>query len=248
MVGESDIKKLLFLDIESVSGATDYASLSEMMQKQWQRKAKFMRNQYEEITEEEDFFAISYKDKAGIYAEFGKIICISVGILTEQAGRTILRVKSYQGHDEKLLLTEFAELLVKHYPSPMRNGLCGHNIKEFDIPYICRRMLVHQIPLPDIINLAGKKPWEAKHLIDTLELWKFGDIKNFTSLDLLTAILDIPSPKDDIDGSMVGHVYWEEKDLPRIVTYCEKDVVTVVNLMMRYSYQDLLQEGQIIFT
>jgi len=247
MVGESDIKKLLFLDIESVSGVKNYASLPDTLKKQWQKKVRFLRNQYDHLEDEEAIFSASYQEKAGIFAEFGKIICISVGILTEKQGKNTFRLKSFQGHDEKQLLKEFAELLEKHYPSPARNGICGHNIKEFDIPYICRRMIVHQINLPAIINLAGKKPWEAKHLVDTLELWKFGDIKNYTSLDLLTTILDIPSPKDDIDGSMVGEVYWNDNDLERIVTYCEKDVVTVANLLLRFSNLDLLSENEIVF-
>lgn len=249
MVGDYDIKRLLFLDIETVSITESVSYLPEKLQLHWKKKSKFMRNQYADDISEEDFMQQSFQDKAAIFAEFGKIICISAGVMTlTDEGKTQIRVKSYAGDDEKVLLEEFADLLNKHFPDPTKHGICGHNIREFDVPYICRRMVVNQIELPNIINISGKKPWETKHLVDTLELWKFGDIKHYTSLDLLTSILDIPSPKDDIDGSMVGQVYWKEKNLDRITTYCEKDVVTVANLMLRYTYQPLISEDNVIIT
>jgi len=247
MVGDYDIKRLLFLDIETVSSLESVSDLPEKIQFHWKKKSKYMRNQYPENMSDEDFLQQSFEDRAAIFAEFGKIICISAGVLTEiEDGQLQIRVKSFAGDDEKVLLTEFAGLLQKHFPDATKHGICGHNIREFDIPYICRRMVVHQIQLPNIINISGKKPWETKHLVDTLELWKFGDIKHYTSLDLLTTILDIPSPKDDIDGSMVGQVYWKENNLERITTYCEKDVVTVANLMLRYTNQPLISEENVI--
>lgn len=246
MVGAIDIKRLLFLDIETVSGAEKLSELEEAHQSHWEKKSKFIRKNYDESLDIEEVLPQSYTDYAGIYAEFGKIICISVGILqpTDDEGYQI-RIKSFFGDDEKDLLIDFADMLAKHYNDPNRQGICGHNIKEFDIPYICRRMMIHQIPLPPMINLSGKKPWEIKHLVDTLELWKFGDIKHYTSLDLLSYLMEVPSPKDDIDGSMVSKVYWEDKDLKRIVKYCEKDVVTVANLMLKFSYKELIDPANI---
>lgn len=241
MVGEIDLRKILFIDIETVSQSKKLPELSDRMQELWAKKSKFFQKDYSDDLEINEKLAQSYTDKAAIFAEFGKIICISVGVLyRKEDGKYGFRVKSFAGDDEKDLLISFSDLLNKHYNDPARFYLCGHNIREFDIPYICRRIVVNRLSLPDIVNLSGKKPWETKHLIDTLELWKFGDIKHFTSLDLLTAILEIPSPKDDIDGSQVGRVYWEDQDLPRIAEYCEKDVVTVANLLLRFQGLDLI--------
>ena len=157
-----------------------------------------------------------------------------------------MRLKSFANHMESGLLDDFSELLNKHFSNPEKFAICGHNIKEFDVPYICRRMLINQLPLPRMIDIAGKKPWETKHFLDTLEMWKFGDIKNYTSLRLLTAVFDIPSPKDDMDGSDVAGVYWEERDLDRIATYCEKDVLATVQLYLRLKRLPLLRNDQVI--
>lgn len=179
-------------------------------------------------------------ERAGIYAEFGKIICISAGfILNEQA-----RIKSFFGDDEYDLLSRFGQLLADKF-DPEHHYLCAHNGKEFDFPYLCRRMLIHGLPLPPILNIRGNKPWEIKHL-DTMELWKFGDFKSYTSLELLTAIFDIPTPKDDINGSEVQRVYWEDKDLARIVHYCQKDVIAIIQLYRRYLGLELIPEEAII--
>ena len=218
MVGNIDYKRILFLDIETVSSSRSFEDMDEDKRKLWEKKSRFMVKQYDDDMSEEEKVKSSYTDKAAIFAEFGKIVCITVGIVTGQTGEWGLRIKSYADDDEKQLLMEFSELLSQYYNNPQTQGLCGHNIKEFDVPYICRRMIVHGLNLPHIINIAGKKPWETKHLIDTLELWKFGDIKHYTSLELLAGLLGIPTPKDDIDGSMVGKVYWEDNDLDRIVT------------------------------
>jgi DNA polymerase elongation subunit (family B) len=194
---------------------------------------------YSNKTENEVSPEVLYK-RAGIYAEFGKIICISVGAFSKAE----FRLKSFSGDDEKKLLTEFAELLRKRYNKP-EHLLCAHNGKEFDFPYIARRMVVLGIPVPTILDLAGKKPWEVNHL-DTMELWKFGDFKNYTSLELLAAILDIPTPKEDIDGSQVAEVYYKLNDLNRIVHYCTKDVLTVAQIFRRYRGEPLIAENQIV--
>ena len=229
-----DITNVLFLDIETVPSNAEYSDLDETWQYLWKHKAKSILKKYDEEVTDED--AAACYDRAGIYAEFGKIICISVGIFRrdKETKELSVRLKSFADDDESVLLKEFSELLNKHYNFPDRHFLCGHNIKEFDIPYICRRLLVNQLPSPALLNISGKKPWETKHLLDTMELWKFGDNKSFTSVKLLAAIFGFPSPKDDIDGSDVARVYYEEKDLPRIARYCEKDVVAVMQLMLKF--------------
>ena len=245
MLDNIDIAKVLFIDIECVSGKEKFSDLDENMQYLWRLKAKSVLRRYnEELTDEE--VSEAYTEKAGIYAEFGKIICISVGIVIRNKDKSLkLRLKSFASHDEKQLLTDFNRMLAQYYPHPDRMYFCGHNIKEFDIPYMCRRMIINQLPLAATMNIAGKKPWETKHLLDTLELWKFGDYKAYTSLKLLAGVLGFPSPKDDIDGSEVGRVYWSEKDLERIGIYCEKDVLATTQLFLRYRLMPLLEESQI---
>ncbi len=231
MLKDLKLENVLFLDIETVPGYPGFNELPERMKKLWEKKAEQLRRSSPEET------ADTLYDRAGIYAEFGKIVCISCGFMNGKE----FRLKSFYGDDEKILLEEFAEMLNKHFDAP-HNLLCAHNGKEFDFPYIARRMLVNMIKLPDILNLAGKKPWEVRHL-DTMELWKFGDYKHYTSLELLAAIFDIPTPKDDIDGSMVGNVYWVENDLERIAKYCVKDVLTIAQLLRKYQGMRLLSEN-----
>jgi len=246
MIGTIDISNVLFLDIETVSAQNHYLELNDDFKYLWRIKCKQILRQYEEEVKEEEA-ATLYSEKAGIYAEFGKIICISVGIVRRGKDKKLnVRLKSFCQEDEILLLKAFAELLRQYYSDPTKCFLCGHNIKEFDIPYLCRRMVFHQLPFPNALQLTGKKPWETKHLLDTLELWKFGDRKNYTSLKLLATLLGFPSPKDDIDGSDVGRVYWQEKDLERISLYCEKDVLATVQLFLRYKRMPLLEESQIM--
>jgi len=232
MLDKIDLNKILFLDIETVPAYPSYAKMPKRFKQLWDKKAQYL------IKEKEDT-AKSIYPRAGIYAEFGKIVCISVAFVRNKQ----LYVKSFYGDDEKELLINFAALLNTHYHQ-QDQLLCGHNAKEFDFPYIARRMLINRIKLPAILNMAGKKPWEIP-LLDTMELWKFGDYKNYTSLDLLTAIFNIPTPKDDIDGSQVWSVYWKEKDLERIKTYCEKDAIAVVQILLSYMGADLIDESQI---
>lgn len=238
------LKNSLFLDVETVSVTRYYDELPEALRLQWKKKAsRFSKVQNEDITDEEA--ANYYTEKAGIFAEFAKVACITVGYINGKIGEECtLRLKSYTG-DEAQLLSTFGEMLDQHYDRPDEHFLCGHNIKEFDIPFLCRRMIVNGVRLPRLMNIAGKKPWQITHLVDTMELWRFGDYKNYTSLALIAAVMGIPSPKDDIDGSMVGKVYWEEDDIDRIITYCEKDVVTVAQVVMKFASAPLLTEDQI---
>ncbi|TRZ45962.1 3'-5' exonuclease [Robertkochia solimangrovi] len=235
MINNLSLENILFLDIETVPEAATFEELSPKMKELWELKSKFQRK--EEYTAEE------FYDRAGIWAEFGKIICISVGFFTYRGGGRQFRVTSFAG-EEQALLGEFSELINNHYNSPQQL-LCGHNAKEFDFPYIARRMIINGLKLPNKLNLFGKKPWEIPHL-DTMELWKFGDFKNYTSLNLLTNVLHIPSPKDDIDGSMVRNVYYEDNDIEKIVRYCEKDVVAVAQVLLRFMGEDLLDQSEIL--
>ncbi|MBL4605673.1 MAG: 3'-5' exonuclease [Flavobacteriaceae bacterium] len=230
------IDNVLFLDIETVPQKEHWKEVSEINKELFNKKTAYQRK--EEISAEE------FYEKAGIWAEFGKIICISVAYFTRKEKQRNLRVTSFYGDDENRLLIDFKALLDTHF-NKESHVLCAHNGKEFDFPYIARRMIVHQIELPSKLNLFGKKPWEVPH-IDTMELWKFGDYKHFTSLQLLTSILNIPSPKDDIDGSEVAKVYYEEKNLERIVNYCEKDTIAIAQLLLRFNNEDLIKESEII--
>ncbi|MDT3401870.1 3'-5' exonuclease [Mucilaginibacter terrae] len=229
MLDNLDWYNLMVIDIETVPQYSSYAEVPEHLKVLWDKKTTYQRK--EETSE--DFYR-----NAGIQAEFGKIICISVGMFTREGG---FRVKSFASHNEEELLSNFATMLSKRSHNLV---LCGHNAKEFDFPYMCRRMLVNGIRLPLQLQIAGKKPWEICHL-DTMELWKFGDYKNFTSLNLMTAIFNIPTPKDDIDGSMVGHVYWIDNQLERICIYCQKDVVATAQLLKRFKGEDLIDEDMI---
>lgn len=244
MLENIQISKVLFVDLETVSATADFEDLDHRLQEHWRKKSRFVLRVAAEEDLSNEMIMQSYEQKAAIYAEFGKIICISVGYIHSSSKE--LRLKSFASDNEKELLSDFADLLHQHYPDPAEHLLCGHNIKEFDIPYLCRRMIINGIGLPAMLKLSGKKPWEAKHLIDTMELWKFGDIKNYTSLDLLAAVLEVDTPKDDIDGSQVGPIFWKEGDLQRIVSYCEKDVLTVAQILLRLKGLPLLTEQQIV--
>jgi 3'-5' exonuclease len=231
------VSNILFLDIETVSQQPSFEYLPESWKSLWKRKAEvLLRNKEEETVE-------SIYGRAGIYAEFGKIICISCGVLQGSGEEKKIVLKSFYGEDEKLVLQQFVDML-KKWAVENSKYLCAHNGKEFDFPYMCRRMMVHNISIPPLLHLAGKKPWEVNHL-DTMELWKFGDFKSYTSLNLLACTLGVPTPKDDIDGSMVGEVYWKEKDLARIVTYCQKDVITVAQIYLRMNGDSLIKHENI---
>lgn len=231
MLEQLDLTKVLVIDIETVSQKPSYEELDEKWQYLWNKKANILNSKGDQTPD-------SIYGRAAIYAEFGKIVCISAGYFTRNGKGWQFRIKSFYSDDEKQLLLEFTQMLDRHFNDP-DHLLCAHNGKEFDYPYISRRCLINQLDVPRILNLAGKKPWEVT-LLDTMELWKFGDYKAYTSLELLAAAFDIPTPKDDIDGSMVGEVYWKEKDLERIRHYCQKDIVTVAQLILRFRKEELL--------
>jgi len=236
MLKHIPIENILFLDIETVPAVYEFEELDEQLKKLWDVKSKRMQ--------QDDKTAEDVYEKAGIFAEFGKIVCISVGhIIEKKEEMRQLRLKSYAGNNEHLLMKNFSEMLDKHFGTE-EHLLCAHNGKEFDFPYIARRLLINGLPLPAPLDIAGKKPWEINHL-DTMELWKFGDYKHYTSLSLLTHIFGISTPKDDITGAEVREVYWEDKDIERIARYCEKDVKATVHLFLKYRGEPLIPDEYI---
>lgn len=234
MIKRINLENILFLDIETVPEFQYFDQLDDQTKLLWELKSQYQRK--------DDFTAEEFYERAGIWAEFGKIVCISVGYFVCRGDTRNFRVTSFYG-DEIKILKDFKNLLESHFHKP-HHLLCAHNGKEFDFPYIARRMLINRIDLPFKLDLFGKKPWEVPHL-DTLELWKFGDYKTFTSLKLLTHILGIPSPKDDIDGSEVYKVYYEDNDIDRIIVYCEKDTIAVAQIFLRLRNEDILTEDEI---
>ncbi len=235
MISKLNLENILFLDIETVPETRGFSDLDATKKQLWEQKSKYQRK--EEYTAEE------FYDRAGIWAEFGKIICISVGYFKCHGNERQFRVTTFYG-DEIKILNDFKNLLETHF-NQSKHLLCAHNGKEFDFPYIARRMIILNIELPNKLNLFGKKPWEVPHL-DTLELWKFGDYKTYTSLKLLTNVLGIPSPKDDIDGSEVCSVYYEQNDIDRIIVYCEKDTIAVAQIFLRLRGDALLNDDEIL--
>ncbi|MFD0863046.1 3'-5' exonuclease [Sungkyunkwania multivorans] len=235
MLHKLSIEHVVFLDIETVPQYEHYSDLDETKKELWESKTQYQRK--------DEFTAEDFYERAGIWAEFGKIICISVGYFHFKGGTRSFRVTSFHG-DERQLLLDFNALLETHFNSSY-HLLCAHNGKEFDFPYIARRMIIHGIKLPSKLNLFGKKPWEVPHL-DTMELWKFGDYKHYTSLKLMTNILGIPSPKEDIDGSQVRDVFYVEKDIDRIIKYCERDTVAVAQILLRLRNEALLDDSEIL--
>ena len=234
MLNNINTEKILFLDIETVPMQYSFSELDDRSKELWNKKTTFLQKRDEKSAEE-------IYNMAGIYAEFGKIICVSVGFISQINGEEQIRLKSFASENEKVLLQEFIDLLDSKFNNESFL-LCAHNGKEFDYPFLSRRMLINGLKLPLLLDIAGKKPWEIRHL-DTMELWKFGDYKNYTSLDLLTHIFNIPTSKDDIDGSQVARVYYEDKDLERIIIYCEKDVIATIQLFRRYKGQDIIDDN-----
>jgi len=231
------VNNILFLDIETIPQYSSYTNMPEHWRELWKLKSSYLlRGKENETTE-------SLYPRAGIYAEFGQIVCISCGVIQGTGADKKIIIKSFAGDDEKIVLHEFSEML-KKWTADGTKFLCAHNGKEFDFPYLCRRLIVNHLPIPFILQLSGKKPWEVNHL-DTLELWKFGDFKSYTSLNLLAHTLGIATPKDDIDGSMVWKIYWEEKDFPRIINYCQKDVLTVAQILLRINGEELIKEENV---
>ena len=235
---KAPLEKILFLDIETAPQVYKFTELDDTTRKLFEQKTRFQANSEEE-------FEGLYDQRSSILAEFGKIICISVGFVNENSLGREIRMKTFDHQDEETLLKQFFEMLLENRSK--FTILCGHNAKEFDFPYICRRALINGLRLPEILNIAGKKPWEISHL-DTMELWKFGDYKAYTSLPLLCHVFGIPTPKDDISGADVARVYYEEADLPRISKYCEKDVVALIQLFLRMRGDNLIHEGNVHFS
>ena len=220
-----DYKNILFIDIETVPQRESYDELDEKEREFWNLKANFISKGNHDDTPD------SLYERAGIYAEYGKVICISCGFIHSQDGRDEFRSSSFTGNESDVLIG-FRDLLESN--KNRFKALCAHNGREFDFPYLCRRMLINDIDLPELLSIHGKKPWDLEdQLLDTLLLWRFGDYKNFTSLSLLCHIFNIPTPKDDISGADVRDVFYRDNDIDRIREYCEKDVKATAHLYMK---------------
>lgn len=229
------LKQVLFLDIETVSGFESFDQLDDRFQYLWEKKSQYHRT---ELTPAE-----LYKERAAISAEFGKVLVIGIGYFQKNQGELLFKTKALANEDEHALLQQFKEMIDQHFAKDWR--FCAHNGKEFDFPYLCRRLLINGLGLPKPLQIMGKKPWDTPHLLDTMELWKFGDIKAYTSLELMAASLGVPTSKDDIDGSQVGKVYFETGDVDRIAQYCQKDVVVLAQVFMKLFGLGGLKEEQI---
>ena len=233
MLKDLKLNNVFVIDIETVPQKENFDELPPHLQELWELKSRYQRKDGQTASE--------FYDRAGIWAEFGKIVCISIGIYHLERKQIHLRVRSFAHYDETILLKQFVSLVSKQTKNLQ---FCAHNGKEFDFPYLCRRMLINGLPIPNQLQIAGKKPWEINHL-DTMELWKFGDYKNFTSLNLLAAIFDLPTPKNDIDGSQVKEVYYQQKDLARIAKYCQNDVITTAQLLLRFKGLPIITQENI---
>ena len=235
-----NLRNLLFLDIETVSGEKNYADLSPRFQELWKHKHSQLN------TDSAISIESSYFDRAAIYAEFGKIICIGLGfVMYNEDNELCIKIKVIADKDEKVVLNEFRHILVEKFKGKTPY-LCAHNGKEFDFPYICRRMLINQISIPEVLNIQDKKPWEVKHY-DTLELWKFGDRKAYTSLELLAAVFDIETSKSDLDGSKVNEFYYLKNQLVQIALYCGKDVAVLVQVFLAIHHINKVKNDNIVF-
>lgn len=238
MLDNLNVHKVLFIDIETVPQHQCIEELDERERNLWNKKAQYVSQQG--MDEEETY------SRAGIYSEFGKIVCISAGHIFDEGDRRAFRVKSFYNDNEKTLLEEFNNTVSLFF---RKKGwmICTHNGQEFDIPYIARRSIINKVALPKVFQIGGLKPWElGRHFIDTMQLWKFGDYKRYTSLELLCHVLDVPSPKNNIDGSEVNNVYWKEKDLKRIVEYCQLDILATANILLRYIGDAILHKDNLI--
>ena len=232
------LENLLLIDIETVPQQPDFNLLSDDWKHLWEEKTQ---RSLPDFTTAAEFYPL----RAGVMAEFAKIVCISIGFFVKQDSRWQLRLKSFCGDDEKKILQELITTINIMEAKNNKWSFAGHNIKEFDMPFICRRLLINGLSIPVYLDFQNMKPWDT-NIVDTFQYWRFGDYKNYTSLKLLAAALAVPSPKDDIDGSMVATVYWQEKNLQRIATYCQKDVVTTGNIILRFKNMELLKEDEVI--
>jgi predicted PolB exonuclease-like 3'-5' exonuclease len=237
MLQHIDLHHILFIDIETVPLAYRFDELDDKSKYLWDKKTRWQQERSEKGPDE-------LYDMAGVHAEFAKVVCISAGFFAFNDGTRTFRVKSFYGDDEQSLLADFKNMLQRHF-SDERSLLCAHNGKEFDFPFLARRYIINGLKLPYMLDIAGKKPWEVKHL-DTMNLWKFGDFKHYTSIELLAHVMGVPTPKDDITGADVARVYYEEKDLERIKEYCEKDVITVARVMLRFKGESEVAEENLL--
>lgn len=248
--------QLGFVDTETIPGYKDFNDMPEELARMYERK--FGHELANNDPDKFDNFEDHYRARAALYPEFGKIVCLVIGVIfvDDKDKQEKLKLKTLCGRHEDKLLAEAAPIIDKF------DSLVGHNSKEFDFPYLCKRFYVHGIQLPQILNIAGKKPWEVS-LIDTMELWRFGSFKGSTSLELFAHCLGLPSPKQDMTGADVAKVYYEmfdhmkDGELPfeaesaaiqKIGKYCQGDVVTLANCYRKLKYQSVIASENVIYS
>jgi predicted PolB exonuclease-like 3'-5' exonuclease len=240
----NQLKRTLVVDIETASMVVSFDKLDSRNQSFWRKKSKRLLKGHK-LDHDHETLSQFYEDKGAIFAEFAKVICISVGIFDINENIDSLRIKSFYGDNEFEILNSFRDLLQGHFYDKYHHTIAGHNLKEFDIPFICRRMVINGIKLPNLLRIHGARPWQVPHLMDTLELWKFGDYKNYTSLDLLCTVLGMPSPKDNLDGSQVSKAYWEG-NIEEIKDYCEKDITATARVILKLLGETELSDDQVV--
>ncbi len=246
MYSVSELKQMVFIDIETIRGKKTYNDViteNPALDDYWQTKHTQIREKEPLSYGHIEDSAEMYEKMAALYPEWGQIVCISIGqIKFDEDGNPIkFTTKSFSGLYEKILLEEFNETASKIMSKYPRMQWVGHNIKGFDMPYIIKRSLINGVRVPNVFHLQKQKPWESQ-LIDTNDVWKFNGW-NGARLGLLTEILNIPSPKQDMDGKMVSDVFWEDGDLNRISEYCEMDINATANVMLRISGMDIITDA-----
>ncbi len=239
MLEEYPLNNILFLDIETVPMCRHFKEMPKKFQQLFEEKTIKQRKDNEDV-------ASFFEEKAGVLSEFSKIVCVSVGLFDTKSSSLKFRLKSFFGNNEHKILSDFCSLVNKSF-NTSNHYLCAHNGKAFDFPFLARRLLINNMSIPNILNISTKKPWEKQH-IDTMDLWRFGDYKNYTSLNLLAAVFNIPTPKDDITGKDVKYIYWDNKDLNRIANYCQKDTLTVAQLFLKYKGKKIISPEDVIIT
>lgn len=230
MIKKEDLNNLLYFDVETAGKYESYEDLAlqnPRLAKLWEKRAKYFRANtlgMEEMGDSE-----IYSQKSGLEPEFGRVVCVSFGVWDGENHR----LTSFYGDNEQEILEKTAKIFSNAVSKGMK--ICGHNIKMFDVPFLGKKMIFSGIDVPQNLLLWDKKPWEVP-ILDTAEFFSFGSWSHkFLGLDLLACSLGIESPKEDIDGSQVHNTFWGEKNYERIMEYCEKDVLTVMDVLKKVS-------------
>lgn len=223
----SNILKTLFIDIETVAQKSNFGKLSPSFQNLWTHKA----NQLNYVQEANVPYSVedAYVKNAAFYPEFGRIVCISIGMFIQRNTEVEFVSKSFYADNERGLIKDFLNCYQKYFNHSDRYKLCGHNVIEFIIPFIGRRSLIHGLKLPSKFNLMDRKPWQLDYVRDTLSMWKFGAFKNAVSLETLCTVFDIDT-QDIFPGEDVHRRYWEEQAYDEIMQRSKMQIRAVACL------------------